>query len=600
MKASALARELKAKRSGAGWIAKCPAHDDRTASLKIDQGEDGRLLLYCHAGCTFDQIVKAAGIEPTKPDNGPERRPKSRTVAIYDYRDARGELVFQVVRKHPKSFPQRRPDGKGDWIWDRGDTPDLPYRLPELLDANEVFVVEGEKDADNLAKLGLVATTNPKGADTEWPDGFGRYFDGRHVILIPDNDEPGHRHVQNVARKLSGKAASIRVLELPDLPPKGDVSDWLAAGGTKDRLLELATDAPEWEGLPNGEAETSIRQFYWTLDDIALLDPPEWLVETLLARRAKALLFGESGDYKTIHAVDLLCHIAHGMDYHGLAIPKSYPVCFIVNEDRYNFAVQRLQGWHRYYGKPSGRVIVIRCDAKLDNPEDVQKILAACRDAFGDERPIFAVDTWDRSINGNPNSTEDVNPALNGLDTLLASGEATLTISHSPWSDTTRTKGAVTFWANHETRLKAEKDKVTGRGTLIVIHHKNARGGLELAFDFEVFAFDHGTTTTDTLIPRRDFDHQPKAEVKRKLGDNEKIVRDALVKAVAEQTDQSPPANGIPQNAKGCSVERWQATAMLVLPQPEVKRRGEAFGRALTSLVAANHVRHLAGYAWLP
>jgi hypothetical protein len=155
------------------------------------------------------------------------------------------------------------------------------------------------------------------------------------------------------------------------------------------------------------------------------------------------------------------------MDYHGLAVRASFPVCFIANEDAYGLAVQRVQGWHLYHGKPDGRVIVMPGNTKLDQPEDVARAIACSRDAFGAERPIFGMDTWDRSITGNPNSTEDVNPALSGLEALLTVGELTATNSHSPWSDKNRTKGAVTFWANHECRVKSEKDEATGRGSLI-------------------------------------------------------------------------------------------------------------------------------------
>ena len=104
--------------------------------------------------------------------------------------------------------------------------------------------------------------------------------------------------------------------------------------------------------------------------------------------------------------------------------------------------MHHLQGWHRYYGKPDGRVIVIHGNVKLDQPDDVQKILAAARDAFGDERPVFVIDTWDRSLNGDQNQTTDVNPALTGLDTLIAAGAGTTTISHSPWGGKERTKGS--------------------------------------------------------------------------------------------------------------------------------------------------------------
>jgi putative DNA primase/helicase len=257
MNAAELARHLEAKRTSAGWSARCPAHDDRHASLSINEGENGRLLLKCHAGCEFDAILKAAGVEPTKP-NG-EDRSKPWIVANYDYHDARGNIVFQVVRFDPKSFRQRRPDGNGGWIWKMSGVERVPYRLPELLNAGEVYVCEGEKDCDNLAKLGIVATTNPGGAG-KWPDTFGRWFDGRHVIILPDNDPAGRDHARDVARKLDGKAAGVRVLELPGVKPKGDVSDWMAAGGTRDKLEELAADARYGETSanehphPNGEA----------------------------------------------------------------------------------------------------------------------------------------------------------------------------------------------------------------------------------------------------------------------------------------------------------------------------------------------------------
>jgi putative DNA primase/helicase len=136
-------------------------------------------------------------------------RPSRRIVATYDYRAADGELVFQVVRYEPKDFRQRRPNGKGGWIWKLGDVPPLPYRLPELLGASaaEVLICEGEKDAGNVAALGLAATCNPGGAG-KWPDGFGRYFAGRHVVILPDADEAGRKHARDVVRKLEGTCRS--------------------------------------------------------------------------------------------------------------------------------------------------------------------------------------------------------------------------------------------------------------------------------------------------------------------------------------------------------------------------------------------------------
>jgi hypothetical protein len=305
------------------------------------------------------------------------------------------------------------------------------------------------------------------------------------------------------------------------------------------RDLDRALDELDQKQGANGEIPLGgVRSFYWTLEDIKALEPPTWLIEGLMARRAKALIFGESGHYKTMHAVDALCRVAHGMDYHGLEVGASFPVVFIANEDAYGLAVQRVQGWHLYHGKPSGRVIVLPCNTRLDQPDDVARAIACARDAFGDERPIFVIDTWDRSISGNPNSTEDVNPALSGLDALLAVGELTVTISHSPWSDKNRTKGAVTFWANHDCRIKAEKDEATGRGVLKLIHQKNARAGMELGFEFEQFDFEHRGEPTNTLIPLRDFDYQPERKSPDAgMGSRQKAMMGMLANSFARNPD---------------------------------------------------------------
>ena len=161
-------------------------------------------------------------------------------VAAYDYRDAAGELLLQVLRFEPKTFRQRRPVPGG---WEnsvKGVTP-TPYRLPELLAApltEPVFVVEGEKDVDRLASLGLVATCCAGGAG-KWRAQHAKHLMGRAVIAIPDNDEAGRAHVRDVQASLKGIAARVTVVALPGLSEKGDVSDWLDAGGTPEALLAL-------------------------------------------------------------------------------------------------------------------------------------------------------------------------------------------------------------------------------------------------------------------------------------------------------------------------------------------------------------------------
>ena len=247
--------------SGNGYKACCPAHDDKKASLSISQGKDGRILLRCFAGCDTKDIVAALGL--TMADLFPNavrakkpRRNRPRVVATYDYVDEQGNLLFQVLRKSDKNFPQRRPDGKGGWIYNLDGVRRVLYRLPKLLQNPDetVLLVEGEKDVHTGESLGFLATCNPGGAG-KWDPSFTETLRGRNVVIIADNDEPGLKHARARARDLYGAAASVKLIErLPGVPPHGDLTDWVNAGGTREQLLQLIESTPLWEP-PEGEEQ---------------------------------------------------------------------------------------------------------------------------------------------------------------------------------------------------------------------------------------------------------------------------------------------------------------------------------------------------------
>jgi AAA domain len=217
------------------------------------------------------------GTRHNPPPGAVAKHSKSIT-AKYDYVDEHGEVLYQVCRTSPKGFFQRRQDENDNWIYGlsageyaqhpsgdwrtvKDDTPAsyprrrfdevrrVLYRLPELIEAHEstpVYVCEGEADVENLRSLGLVATTNPSGAG-KWRDDYSEHLRGRHVVILPDNDGPGREHAEQVAKALNGLATSVKVLRLPGLPEKGDVSDWIKAGGTVERLQELVNEQPACE-----------------------------------------------------------------------------------------------------------------------------------------------------------------------------------------------------------------------------------------------------------------------------------------------------------------------------------------------------------------
>ncbi len=245
-----------AKKLHSGWYQdKCIAHEDQHASFGFKEQPDGHLLLKCLAGCTQEAILSALNLHTR--DLYPNSEVQSNDhLLYYTYQDAKGKTTFQVVRGENKKFWQRRPDGMGGWINNMQGVTRVLYHLPEVQAAVKsggiVWLVEGEKDADNLGKIGLTATTNPGGAG-KWQPQYGRMLAGTRVAILPDNDDAGEKHARMIAEDLRGKVEELRIVYLPDLPARGDVSDWLAAGGTREQLEQIALEAEEILPVEPGE-----------------------------------------------------------------------------------------------------------------------------------------------------------------------------------------------------------------------------------------------------------------------------------------------------------------------------------------------------------
>lgn len=272
------------RRVGDGWAALCPAHDDRMPSLSICE-RDGRILINCHAGCTAEAVCKAAGIEMSDlfSDNGRSIKPAKKVaktiVATYDYRDEKGTLLFQVCRFDPKAFSQRRPDGQGGWIHNLDGVPRVVYRLSEVNHAPQVLVLEGEKDVETARSLGFVGTCNPGGAG-KWRPEFVDKLAGKEIIIIPDADEPGRKHGQQVAVSLAGKVQSLKLTELSGAK---DLSEWVELGGTREQLLQLIATSPEWAPPDGATLLRKVEEFihrYLILPPHALLPLALWIFAT--------------------------------------------------------------------------------------------------------------------------------------------------------------------------------------------------------------------------------------------------------------------------------------------------------------------------------
>jgi hypothetical protein len=216
-------------------------------------------------------------------------------VATFEYHDESGAIAYVIDRvefqagngvfllkngKRKKEFRQRRPDPDrpGQWIHNVDGVPKIPYHLPELIEAvaaqHLIFIVEGEGKVDALREIGVVATCNPGGAG-KWQPEFSERLRGADVILVPDNDDPGWKHVHQVGASLVGIAGRTRVLILPDLPEKGDVRDWLAAGGTREQLDALVETAPDWQPPAAKQVDERVAAEAIRLANLA---PGEWKI----------------------------------------------------------------------------------------------------------------------------------------------------------------------------------------------------------------------------------------------------------------------------------------------------------------------------------
>jgi hypothetical protein len=282
----------------------------RCLGVKID---DRGVTWHCNH-CEWSGPEKGTG-----QGNSHDRNP----VAIYDYTREDGTLLFQKVRNPPGSkirFYCRRPDGSGGWINNLNGINHKPlYRWPEVLEAMaqdlEIAIAEGEKDCDQLWSVGIPATCNFDGAaditkgsnvKPKWKLEYSQQLAGACLIVFNDHDAPGYAHAEAVCRMSSGTAKRLRKLELakhwPEIQEGGDISDWLAAGHTREELDALIGQAPDYASQepPHSLNDGAAFGYSWHLIWHGEVDPiseRKWLVEGLLPETGVALISGQWGTY---------------------------------------------------------------------------------------------------------------------------------------------------------------------------------------------------------------------------------------------------------------------------------------------------------------
>ena len=400
-----------------GNSAQCPGPDhangDRNPSLSIGDRKDGTgVLISCKAGsgCATDAILEALGMsaadlfdEPRQRGSGGEWTPHGEAVAVYDYVDEAGSLLYQVCRTAGKDFPQRVPDRsrKSGWRWKLGDTRRVLYRLPRVVEAvkngETVWVCEGEKDVHALEAAGVTATTS--GAAGSWRGEYPAFLSGADIIIVADRDKDGYGHAAKVAASLDGKAKSVRVVEAA---AGKDAADHLAAGhGLED--FRPCADVPDTSDVPDSDRQdvgglAAIAARYTPVDwETAWKGQPEsveWLIEPFLEAGTVNALFAKAGTGKSLLALDWALRLARA----------DRTVVYVDDENRVTDVVERLQALGTAPGELSRLLLYSFAGLPaLDTIEGGTHLLALAA-AAGAE--LVVLDTTTRMVAGRENDAD--------------------------------------------------------------------------------------------------------------------------------------------------------------------------------------------------
>lgn len=416
-------------------------------------------------------------------DRPPVDAPAAKMVAVkgYHYTDRDGNLLYDVIRYQfilpdgsleidpktgnpRKTFRQRRPDGRGGYIWNLEGIGHTIYRHQQvdiaIAEGKTIYLVEGEKDVETLEEWGLVATTNSGGA-THWTEAMAQHLRAADVVIIPDNDEAGRAGAEKKALSLRGVAARVRVLDLahhvPTLPAKGDITDWRdRMGGDASKLGEFLNTLPDWTPRPPAPKFGARRGRDIAGSKIVY----DWLVKGLIERGGVFIVAGEKQAGKSFFVLDLGMKIALGLEYgkgEKARKVKQGAVIYLACEDRKGVDM-RYEGWRRdnqvppeqdvpfvVMGGPDGERFSLLSD------ESVDAFIAYCLEwkAFYGSLEMIVIDTFSVATEGlDEIHSGEVGKVLGRVNRIAEKTASAVCLVHHMNGEGNRVRGHSSLTAN--------------------------------------------------------------------------------------------------------------------------------------------------------
>jgi hypothetical protein len=658
-----------AKKVGNGYLASCPVPDhgqgkgDKHPSLSITESTDGNYLFKCHGGCdqhTVFSTIKDMGLLPALPDRPeylssikpiPTSSQATNPIAMtleheWHYVDEDGISLFLKQRYKTndikgKTYKTLRVMPDGSRVGKLGDCRIIPYRLPELrqaiADGRVIYITEGEKAADSLCSLGVVATTSHAGAGG-WNQDLNQYFAGANVVVVPDNDQVGWNYTHRIVEALLPSAKSIRVLDLNLSNPKEDAYEWVNEyGGDRQNLALMARACPVVTSLADIKTPQRLQETTETPQESPATpaksrllveswdsiqdEPVEWLVESIVPKKAFVALYAPPASYKSFISLDLAEAIATGRDWMGYKIPKKGAVLYICGEGHGGMGA-RVKACKIQNQSPDGaNLYIIRAQLNLrSSPEDFTELLNAINDLIaeiGEPLEIIILDTLMRMSGGgfNENSSEDMGAFITQAGKLQELFECALMVIHHSGKDVTKgLRGHSSLLGAVDTELEIQRQdsvinsadpSVIGNAILTVSKQKDGADSIQIGI--EIVLVEIGTSdlgfeiiTSLAIRPNQDIaNDKPKGSKNNSgSGNNQRIEMDSLMKVIKSKGTYSE-VDGT--SRYGVALDDWRAEfwSMKGCTEDDKTAFKKAWLRARERLVSVNKIVIGSNWVWL-